>query len=65
MAIAWMLEARASETWAVSSRSCPRAFSGVADVGFGAATVGFSSTAGGVCCWGWGASAGVGWCAGS
>lgn len=34
MAIAWMLEARASETWAVSSRSCPRAFSGVADVGF-------------------------------
>ena len=65
MAIAWMLEARASETCAVRSVSCPRAFSGVADVGFGAATVGFSSTAGGVCCWGWGASAGVGWCAGS
>lgn len=65
MAIAWMLEARASETCAVRSVSCPRAFSGVADVGFGAATVGLSSTAGGVCCWGCGASAGVGWCAGS
>ena len=34
MAIAWMLEARASETCAVRSVSCPRAFSGVADVGF-------------------------------
>ena len=34
MAIAWMLEAKASETWAVKSVSCPRAFSGVADVGF-------------------------------
>ena len=60
MAIAWMLEARASETCAVRSVSCPRAFSGVADVGFGAATVGFSSTAGGVCCWGVGRFCG-GW----
>ena len=34
MAIAWMLEARASETCAVRSVSCPRAFSGVADVEF-------------------------------
>ena len=34
MAIAWMLEARASETCAVRSVSCPRAFSGIADVGF-------------------------------
>ena len=34
MAIAWMLDARASETCAVRSVSCPRAFSGVADVGF-------------------------------
>ena len=34
MAIAWMLEARASETCAVRSVSCPRAFSGFADVGF-------------------------------
>ena len=34
MAIAWMLEARASETCAVRSVSCPRAFSGVTDVGF-------------------------------
>ncbi len=32
--MAWMLEARASETCAVRSVSCPRAFSGVADVGF-------------------------------
>lgn len=31
--MAWMLEARASETCAVRSVSCPRAFSGVADVG--------------------------------
>lgn len=34
IAIAWMLDARASETCAVRSVSCPRAFSGVADVGF-------------------------------
>ena len=34
MAIAWMLDARASETCAVMSVSCPRAFSGIADVGF-------------------------------
>ena len=34
MAIAWILEARASETCAVRSVNCPRAFSGVADVGF-------------------------------
>lgn len=34
MAIAWMLDARASETCAVRSVSCPREFSGVADVGF-------------------------------
>ena len=34
MAMAWMLEARASETCAVRSVSCPRAFSSVADVGF-------------------------------
>ena len=34
MAIAWMLDARASETCAVRSVSCPRVFSGVADVGF-------------------------------
>ena len=33
MAIAWILDARASETCAVRSVSCPRAFSGVADVG--------------------------------
>ena len=46
MAIAWMLEARASETWAVSSRSCPRAFSGVADVGFDAVDVGFAGESG-------------------
>jgi len=39
MAIAWMLDARASETWAVKSVSCPRAFSGVADVGLAAADV--------------------------
>lgn len=32
--MARMLEAKASETWAVRSVSCPRAFSGVADVGF-------------------------------
>ena len=32
--MAWMLDARASETCAVRSVSCPRAFSGVADVGF-------------------------------
>lgn len=38
MAIAWMLEARASETCAVRSASCPRAFSGVADVGFAVAS---------------------------
>ena len=40
------LEARASETWAVSSRSCPRAFSGVADVGFDAVDVGFAIESG-------------------
>lgn len=34
MAMVWMLDARASETCAVRSVSCPRAFSGVADVGF-------------------------------
>ena len=34
IAIAWMLDARASETFAVRSVSCPRAFSGVADGGF-------------------------------
>ena len=34
MAIAWILDARASETCAVRSVNCPRAFSGVADVGF-------------------------------
>ena len=38
MAIAWMLEARASETCAVRSASCPRAFSGGADVGFAVAS---------------------------
>ena len=38
MAIAWMLEAKASETCAVRSVSCPRAFSGVADVGFAVAS---------------------------
>ena len=38
MAIAWMLEARASETCAVRSVSCPRAFSGFADVGFAVAS---------------------------
>ena len=32
--MAWMLDARASETCAVRSVNCPRAFSGVADVGF-------------------------------
>ena len=41
MAIAWMLEAKASETWAVKSVSCPRAFSGVADVGFAGESGGF------------------------
>ena len=46
MAIAWMLDARASETCAVRSVSCPRAFSGVADVGFDAADVGFAGGAG-------------------
>ena len=40
------LEARASETWAVSSRSCPRAFSGVAGVGFDAVDVGFAIESG-------------------
>ena len=38
MAIAWILDARASETCAVRSVSCPRAFSGVADVGFAVAS---------------------------
>ena len=38
MAMAWMLDARASETCAVRSVSCPRAFSGVADVGFAVAS---------------------------
>ena len=46
MAIAWMLEAKASETWAVKSVSCPRAFSGVADVGLDAADVGFAVESG-------------------
>ena len=41
MAIAWMLEARASETCAVRSVSCPRAFSGFADVGFAGESGGF------------------------
>ena len=40
--MAWMLEARASETCAVRSVSCPRAFSSVADVGFDAADVRFA-----------------------
>ena len=39
MAIAWILDARASETCAVRSVSCPRAFSGVVDVGLDAADV--------------------------
>ena len=39
--MAWMLDARASETCAVRSVSCPRAFSGLADVGFDAVDVGF------------------------
>ena len=42
----WMLDARASETCAVMSVSCPRAFSGVADVGFDAADVGFAGESG-------------------
>ena len=46
MAIAWMLDARASETCAVRSVSCPRAFSGVADVGFDAVDVGFAGESG-------------------
>ena len=46
MAIAWMLDARASETCAVRSVSCPRAFSGVADVGFDAVDVGFAIESG-------------------
>ena len=46
MAIAWMLEAKASETCAVRSVSCPRAFSGVADVGLDAADVGFAVESG-------------------
>ena len=46
MAIAWMLEARASETCAVRSVSCPRAFSGFADVGFDAVDVGFAIESG-------------------
>ena len=41
MAIAWMLDARASETCAVRSVSCPRAFSGVADAGFTGESGGF------------------------
>lgn len=41
MAIAWILDARASETCAVRSVSCPRAFSGVADVGFAVESGGF------------------------
>ncbi len=44
--MAWMLEARASETCAVMSVSCPRAFSGVADVGFDAVDVGFAGESG-------------------
>ena len=39
--MAWMLDARASETCAVMSVSCPRAFSGVADVGFAVESGGF------------------------
>ena len=46
MAIAWMLDARASETCAVRSVSCPRAFSGFADVGFDAVDVGFAVESG-------------------
>ena len=46
MAIAWILDARASETCAVRSVSCPRAFSGVADVGFDAVDVGFAGESG-------------------
>lgn len=46
MAMAWMLDARASETCAVRSVSCPRAFSGVADVGFDAVDVGFAGESG-------------------
>ena len=46
MAIAWMLDARASETCAVMSVSCPRAFSGVTDVGFDAVDVGFAGESG-------------------
>ena len=41
MAIAWMLDARASETCAVRSVSCPRAFSGAADMGFAGESGGF------------------------
>lgn len=44
--MAWMLEAIASETCAVRSVSCPRAFSGVADVGFDAVDVGFAGESG-------------------
>ena len=41
MAIASMLEAIVSETCAVRSVSCPRAFSGFADVGFAGESGGF------------------------
>ena len=44
--MAWMLDARASETCAVRSVSCPRAFSGVADVSFDAVDVGFAGESG-------------------
>ena len=46
MAIAWMLDARASETCAVRSVSCPRAFSGVADIGFAVESGGFIGVCG-------------------
>ena len=46
IAMAWMLDARASETCAVRSVSCPRAFSGVADVGFEAVDMGFVGESG-------------------
>lgn len=46
MAIAWMLDAKASETCAVRSVSCPRAFSGVADAGFAVESGGFIEVCG-------------------
>ena len=44
--MAWILDARASETCAVRSVSCPRAFSGVADVGFAGESGGFIGVCG-------------------